>query len=241
MCGIIGHISKDPSPSRSVTQMDLARLAHRGPDGSGIYANSHVQLGHTRLSIIDLTDAARQPMSSHDGRHVVTYNGEIYNHLELRAELEALGEIFYSHSDTEVLLVAYKVWGRGCVERFRGMFAFALWDNIDRTLFLARDRCGEKPLFYYRDDGSLIFASELKALLPLLEGRPRLDPAVVDLYLHYQYVPEPMTLLAGVHKLPAAHTLFLSRENWHATPQRYWNVETTVAAEPMPSDSAGLF
>lgn len=218
----------------------MSRLAHRGPDGSGVYTNDHVQFGHTRLSIIDLTDAGRQPMVSQDGRYVVTYNGEIYNHLELKEELEALGEQFFTHSDTEVLLVAYKVWGQQCVKRFRGMFAFAIWDNVDKSIFLARDRCGEKPLLYHRDGESLSFASELKALVPMLATRPDLDPAVVDMYLHYQYVPEPFTLLKGVQKLPAAHTLFVSAENWQAEPQRYWNVENIAGSESLPTDTPSI-
>jgi asparagine synthase (glutamine-hydrolysing) len=179
-------------------------------------------------------------MASHDGRYVVTYNGEIYNHLELRAELESLGEQFFSHSDTEVLLFAYKVWGNKCVDHFRGMFAFALWDNEDKTLFLARDRSGEKPLFYYRDGTRLTFASELKALLPLLEVRPELDVSIVDMYLHYQYVPEPYTLLKGVRKLPAAHTLLLTLDDWQTVPQRYWNVENIVDSEPAPNDTSEI-
>lgn len=240
MCGIIGIICKAPIETASLYQVDLDRLLHRGPDGTGIYTNDHVQFGHTRLAIIDLTDAGHQPMSSRDGRYVVTYNGEIYNHLELRAELEAVGEQFFTHSDTEVLLAAYKVWGRDCVRRFRGMFAFALWDNADKTLFLARDRCGEKPLFYHLDGDRLTFASELKALVPLLGARPALDPAAVDMYLHYQYVPEPFTLLAGVRKLPAAHTLALSVGNWQAEPQRYWDVEDIAYSGPLPSDMPGI-
>lgn len=148
MCGILGFAFREPGERRSLDQQDFARLAHRGPDGSGVYANEFVQFGHTRLAIIDLSDAGCQPMASHDGRFVVTFNGEIYNYLELRAELKALGESFYTQSDTEVLLVAYARWGRDCVKRFRGMFAFVLWDNRERTLFLARDRCGERPLFF---------------------------------------------------------------------------------------------
>lgn len=240
MCGIIGSIYKNPAQRQPLTEAAISRLAHRGPDGSGAFTNAHVQFGHTRLSIIDLTDAGRQPMASSDGRYVVTYNGEIYNHLELREELEALGEQFLTRSDTEVLLVAYKVWGRDCVKRLRGMFAFALWDNADKTIFLVRDRCGEKPLFYHRDGERLTFASELKALVPLLETRPDLDPTVVDMYLHYQYVPEPYTLLKGVHKLPAAHTLLLSLDDWQAEPQRYWNVENISEAEPAPNDTTEI-
>lgn len=244
MCGIIGLVSSAPASShKRLDDADLVPLAHRGPDARGIFASGQVQLGHVRLSIIDLSEGGRQPKSSTDGRYVVTFNGEIYNYLELRAELEALGEQFYSQSDTEVLLVAYKVWGADCVCRFRGMFAFALWDEVEKTIFLARDRCGEKPLFYYRDEKQLVFASEIKALVPLLDTRPALDPAVVDMYLHYQFVPEPYTLLSGVYKLPAAHTLVLSSADWQAAPKPYWNVETCASQfkEKVPTDTAGIF
>jgi len=215
-------------------------LAHRGPDGSGLYTDPHIQFGHTRLAIIDLTEGGHQPMSYGDGRYVITYNGEIYNYRELRTELEATGERFVSRSDTEVLLAAYKVWGRECVAHFRGMFAFALWDEREKSLFLARDRCGEKPLFYYRDDQCLAFASELKGLLPLLTSRPSLDLSVVDMYLHYQYVPEPFTLLHGVHKIPAGHTLMLSLGNWFAEPVRYWSVEEPGKITGLPTDTPGI-
>lgn len=240
MCGIVGRAYKGAATRKPLSEEILNKLAHRGPDGLGVYTSDYVQFGHVRLSIIDLTDAGRQPMACHDGRYVVTYNGEIYNYLELRAELEALGEHFFTHSDTEVLLVAYKMWGRDCVKRFRGMFAFAIWDNTDKTIFFARDRCGEKPLFYHRDDECITFASELKALVPMLKTKPDLDPAVVDMYLHYQYVPEPFTLLKGVHKLPAAHTLIISADSWQSTPQRYWSVEDIVDSEPVPTDTQGI-
>ncbi|MGJ3522809.1 asparagine synthase (glutamine-hydrolyzing) [Nitratidesulfovibrio sp. D1] len=240
MCGILGVVHREPATRAPLGSADLALLAHRGPDGSGTYADRQALLGHTRLAIIDLTEAGRQPMVSPDGRYVVTFNGEIYNHIELRVELEALGECFVTHSDTEVLLSAYKVWGRDCVQRFRGMFAFALWDAVDHTLFLARDRCGEKPLFYWRDAGRIVFASELKALIPLLDKRPSLDPSMVDLYLHYQYVPEPHTLLLGVHKLPPAHTMFLVDADWSAAPRRYWDVEDIADNVRVPDSEADI-
>jgi asparagine synthase (glutamine-hydrolysing) len=241
MCGILGSIWRDQRfDHHRLDEHDLHRLSHRGPDGQGSFTSEHVQLGHTRLAIVDLTDAGHQPMSSSDGRYVVTFNGEIYNHVELRSELEARGERFFTQSDTEVLLVAYRQWGRDCVTRFRGMFAFALWDKKETTLLLARDRCGEKPLFYHRDRETLTFASELKALVPLLKQRPALEPAVVDMYLHYQYVPEPFTLLEGVRKLPAAHTLTVSLANWQAEPQRYWNVESVSYGGCIPVDTSGI-
>ena len=240
MCGIIGFIHRqtinnalNQAQVRPVlSQTDINRLAHRGPDGTGVYSDEYIQFGHARLSIIDLTEAGHQPMHSHDGRYVVTYNGEIYNHLELRAELERLGETFHSHSDTEVLLSAYKVWGEACVKRFRGMFAFVIWDKHEKQAFLARDRCGEKPLFYHFNEQRLLFASELKALIPLLDQRPDLDPSVVDMYLHYQYVPEPSTLLKGVHKLAAGHSVKIATDHWQLHPTAYWCVEDVV--DPLP-------
>ena len=150
---------------------------------------------------------------------------EAYKSAGYKKALEALGETFVSHSDTEVLLAAYKVWGASCVQRFIGPFAFVIWDQDTRQAFLARDRCGEKPLFYYFDQKTLVFASELKGLIPLLSSRPALNPAAVDMYLHYQYVPEPLTLLQGVQKLAAGHTVTLSVDQWQATPVRYWSVE----------------
>ncbi len=240
MCGIIGRCYRQPAQRSPFTEKDLATLAHRGPDGSGVYNKPHIQFGHTRLAIIDLTEGGHQPMTYADGHYVVTYNGEIYNYLELRSELEAKGERFVSRSDTEVLLAAYSVWGHECVTHFRGMFAFALWDEREKTLFLARDRCGEKPLFYHRDENVFSFASELKGLVPLLAERASLDPSVVDMYLHYQFVPEPFTLLQGVHKLPAGHTLELSLDNWNAEPVRYWSIEETPKITGLPTDTSGI-
>jgi len=238
MCGIIGRFQRSAGRRQDLTDDDLRRLAHRGPDGSGVYADAHVQFGHLRLAIIDLTEGGRQPMKFAGGRYVVTYNGEIYNYLELRSELEALGERLETRSDTEVLLAAYKAWGPACVRRFRGMFAFALWDTVGKTIFLARDRCGEKPLFFHRDRECITFASELKGLLPLLGAQPSLDSAVADMYLHYQYVPEPFTLLEGVHKLPAGHTLLVSLDDWDARPRRYWSVEDIAEPPGLPRDAA---
>lgn len=240
MCGIIGRFFKRESSRFDLTPKDLASIKHRGPDSSGVYTNTNIQFGHTRLAIIDLTASGCQPMTYGGDRFVVTYNGEIYNYLELKTELESKGEKFSSHSDTEVVLAAYKVWGLDCVKRFRGMFAFALWDEEKKSLFLARDRCGEKPFFFHRGDECFSFASELKGLLPLLGSTPELNPAIVDMYLHYQYVPEPFTLLEGIQKLPAAHYLLLSSETWNSEPTRYWELENPPIIEEIPTDSNAL-
>jgi asparagine synthase (glutamine-hydrolysing) len=231
MCGILGLIHRCAESRPPLSSQLVSNLAHRGPDDTGAYSDDHVQFGHTRLSIIDLTDSGHQPMLSQEGRYVVTYNGEIYNYLELRTELETVGASFVSHSDTEVLLAAYHAWGRDCVKRFVGMFAFVIWDTHEQVVFVARDRCGEKPLFYQFNDKQFTFASELKGLLPLLNERPTLNPVAVDQYLHYQYVPEPTTLLQGIHKLPAGHWMVIRLADWRAEPQMYWCVEE--AAEPV--------
>jgi asparagine synthase (glutamine-hydrolysing) len=218
----------------------LDSLLHRGPDARGTFTDDHVQFGHTRLSIIDLTDAARQPMQSADDRYVITFNGEIFNYLELKAELGLAGFRFASQSDTEVLLTAYHAWGSDCVSRFRGQFAFVIWDKKQKTVFLGRDPCGEKPLFYHQTYESLAFASELKGLMPLIGSRPDLNVEAVDMYLHYQYVPEPHTLLKGVHKLAAGHTLMLSLDDWDASPKCYWSVEQVKEPKPNTNDTASI-
>ncbi len=231
MCGILGLIHRNADTRPPLEAQFVSKLAHRGPDDFGSYSDTHVQFGHTRLSIIDLTAAGHQPMISHQGRYAVTYNGEIYNYLELRSELETLGARFTSHSDTEVLLAAYHAWGYECVKRFIGMFAFVIWDTQAQVAFIARDRCGEKPLFYQFNDKRLAFASELKGLLPLLDERPALNPVAIDQYLHYQYVPEPTTLLQGIHKLAAGYSMTITLTDWQAKPEMYWSVETS--AEPI--------
>jgi len=222
VCGILGILKFKDIPA-TLDVSALAPIRHRGPDGEGLYHDNRISLGHTRLAVLDLSGQAKQPMLSHDGRYAITYNGEIYNYPELRSRLEAAGAKFVTRSNTEVALEAYRYWGKDCVTHFRGTFAFALWDTLEETLFLARDRCGERPLIYYRDAERFIFASEIKALAPLLPYKPELDPVTVDMYLHYQYTPEPFTLLQGVRKLPAAHTLTLTRDLPQAEPQRYWS------------------
>jgi asparagine synthase (glutamine-hydrolysing) len=234
MCGIVGIIScnlKDNINLNVVTDL----LHHRGPDDKGIWCDDrNIQLGHTRLSILDLTPLGHQPMSYQDGRFWITFNGEIYNYLELRQELLNLGHHFVSQTDTEVILAAYSQWGVDCLGKLRGMFAFGIWNTESKTLFLARDRVGEKPLYYWYDIDKLYFASELKALISLLPQTPELDPIAVDLYLHYQYVPEPRTPLLGVNKLPAANYLLIDIENWQIKPKCYWSLEAIKPIEGNP-------
>lgn len=237
MCGILGIVSRSPGSFRRLSPEDVGRLRHRGPDGQGLYNDESASLGHTRLSILDLSERACQPMASANGRYICVFNGEIYNYLELSQRLVALGQTLTTTSDTEVLVAAYAQWGKECLPLLRGMFAFAIWDTQERRLFAARDRCGEKPFFYWQDAHSFLFASELKGLVPLLPHKPALNAEAVDLYLHYQYVPEPWTLLEGVQKLPAGHYLELDCERWVLRQERYWRVDDF---EALPGDAPRL-
>ena len=166
MCGIAGKISWSQPPALDQVRAMTGEMWRRGPDADGFFSNNFVAFGHRRLAIIDLSETGRQPMADHTGHYWITFNGEIYNFGEVRRELEQSGAQFRSTSDTEVILEAYKRWGDECLQRFNGMFAFALWDNLKQRCLLARDRLGKKPLFYATvGNGDLIFASELKALL----------------------------------------------------------------------------
>lgn len=201
-----------------------AAMAHRGPDGQGVWTAQGVGLGHVRLSIIDLAGSP-QPMAAGDGRAMLVFNGEIYNYRELREELRAAGATFRTDGDSEVILAAWQRWGADCLPRLHGMFAFAIHDLEARTLFLARDRLGVKPLFYAPlSDGSLAFASELKGLLahPLL--RREVDPLAIEDYLAWGYVPDHRSILAGVHKLPAGHSLLLRHDAPLPRPRQWWDV-----------------
>jgi asparagine synthase (glutamine-hydrolysing) len=242
MCGIAGVLAAEGGPGeadRRALGAALGRLCHRGPDDEGTFADAGLLLGHRRLSILDLSPAGHQPMASPDGRFVVTFNGEIYNYLELRAELAGAGFAFHTGTDTEVLLAAFARWGRGCLARLRGMFALALWDRRERTLFLARDRVGEKPLYWWRDGARFAFASEMRGLLELLPARPALAPDAVDQFLHWQYVVEPATLLQGVRRLPAGHSLTLGPGAWDAAPEPYWELERAAPLERDPVEALG--
>ncbi len=226
MCGIAGifHLStpKPVDPARVERMCDA--IAHRGPDGYGVWTAQGVALGHRRLSIIDLAGSP-QPMASTDGRAMLVFNGEIYNFRELRGELRALGARFHTDGDSEVILAAWQQWGPDCLRRLHGMFAFAIYDLDQRTLFLARDRLGVKPLFHAQlSDGSLIFGSELKALTghPLL--RRELDPLAVEDYLAWGYVPDTRSILKGVGKLAAGHYLLLRHDAPMPAPVRWWDI-----------------
>lgn len=232
MCGIAGifHIetAKPVDPERVRRMTDA--IEHRGPDGSGVWTAPGVGLGHRRLSIIDLGGGA-QPMLSDDGQIAVTFNGEIYNFQDLRRQLELAGYAFRTDSDTEVILHSWRHWGPECLSYFHGMFAFALYDASNRLLFMARDRLGVKPLHYAQlSDGSVIFGSELKALLahPALRREP--DLSAIDDYLAFGYVPDHNCLVRGVSKLPAGHYLVLQQGKPMPQPTEYWDIDFSARA-----------
>jgi asparagine synthase (glutamine-hydrolysing) len=241
MCGIAGLFR--PGGAEEATLSDIAermsdRLVHRGPDAGGIWvhAPAGIAFSHRRLAVIELSEAGLQPMRSDCGRLTITFNGEIYNHIDIRAELEATGAApnWRGHSDTETLLYAIRKWGvAAALRRFSGMFAFALWDERDRTLTLARDRFGEKPLFYGWSGGDLVFASELKALSVHPAWSASLDRAAMTSFMRYSYVPAPSTIWSGIKKLPSAsYATFeanVSAGNMPAV-KSYWSLRDTVVA-----------
>lgn len=239
MCGITGIF--DTRGRRDIDRAALARMNeaqhHRGPDEGGVHVEPGVGLGHRRLSIIDLS-TGQQPLYNEDGSVCVVFNGEIYNYRELIPELQALGHVFHTRSDTEVIVHAWEAWGEACVTRFRGMFAFALWDRNRETLFLARDRLAVKPLFYaLLPDGSFLFGSELKALLAHGGLARDLDPLAVEEYFALGYIAEPRTIFRGAKKLPPAHTLLLERGRPPGEPREYWDVRFSLD-NPLGLDDA---
>lgn len=226
MCGLAGLFD---CFDRAIVDRRLLRrmtdaLVHRGPDGNGFYIAPGIGLGHRRLSIIDL-EGGDQPLFNEDRSVCVVFNGEIYNFKQLMTQLIELGHVFRTRCDTEVIVHAWEEWGKACLDRFNGMFAFALWDERREILFLARDRLGEKPLYYsFRSDGTLLFASELKSLLcdPLIPGE--LDPFAIEEFFAYGYIPDPRTIYKNVHKLPPAHYLLVRRGAEPGPPREYWNL-----------------
>lgn len=229
MCGIIGFWA-DVAPALAIAKRMARRIESRGPDDAGVWtdAANGLALAHRRLSILDLSPAGHQPMPSPCGRYILVYNGEIYNHQDLRADLEIEGGAFAwrGHSDTETLLAALRHWGvQGALERLNGMFAFALWDTAERTLFLARDRMGEKPLYYGRSGDTFLFGSELKALAAHPDWRGEVDRDALALYMRHNYVPAPWSIYRGIAKLPPAHFVTIREVGRHVSdPICYWDL-----------------
>lgn len=233
MCGITGIF--DTRGPRDISLAVLQRMNdsqhHRGPDEGSLHLEPGLGLGHRRLSIIDIA-TGQQPLFNEDGSVVVVFNGEIYNYQSLIPELQALGHVFKTKSDTEVIVHAWESWGVDCVQRFRGMFAFALWDRNKQTLFIARDRLGVKPFYYaLLDDGTLLFGSELKSLVAHGGLRRDIDPLAVEEYFALGYVAEPRTIFKQAKKLPPAHTLLIRRGETVREPRRFWDVRFSLDAK----------
>jgi asparagine synthase (glutamine-hydrolysing) len=241
MCGIAGIASLTDEPSDPGETVRLAcsmagTLTHRGPDDGGVWAspNGTAVLAHRRLSIVDLSPLGRNPMLWDHGRLAITFNGEIYNFLELRSELERAGHRFRSRTDTEVILAAYDQWGVDCIQRFAGMFAFALWDERRRRLWVVRDRLGKKPLYYAECGSSLVFGSELKAFAAHPRFPRTLDGEALRLYLRFGYIPAPYTIFQEARKLEPAH--YLVCEAGQVSLTRYWDPLTFAAPHPARTD-----
>ena len=239
MCGIVGIW--DSRGSRVIERSVLVRMnetqRHRGPDETGVHLAPGIALGHQRLSIIDIA-TGQQPLFNEDRSVVVVYNGEIYNYGELIPELTALGHVFHTRSDTEVIVHAWEAWGEACVDRFRGFFAFVLWDERQQVLFLARDRLGVKPLYYAAlPDGQWLFGSELKSLLAHGGLGREIDPRSVEDYFALGYVPEPRTIFTSALKLAPGHSLCLRRGQPAPVPRRYWDLRFTGANKISAQDA----
>ena len=226
MCGIYGYFSTKAKIDHDILRAMGNALRHRGPDGDGEEIQQSAEwglgLGHTRLSIIDLSPAGKQPMCNEDGTIWITYNGEIYNFRELRVELQRKGHCFRSNSDTEVIIHLYEEKGVQCLDRLNGMFAFAIWDGSKKTLFLARDRIGKKTLHYCRYDGGIVFGSEIKALLKHPEVVREIDPGSLSKYLSYEYVPAPDTIFKSIRKIRPGH--FLLYKDGDLRTEKYWDL-----------------
>ena len=228
MCGFIGFsgITRD---NKKVIECMQDRIFHRGPDAGGSYLGDGITLGFRRLSIIDLADGA-QPMSNEDGRYTIVFNGEIYNFMSLRDELTALGHVFATKCDTEVVIHGYEEFGEAIVDRLRGMFAFAIWDSVEKSLFCARDFFGIKPFYYsVTDKGDLVFGSEIKALLEHPDLIPEVNPDALRPYLSFQYSSGATTFFRGINKLPPAHTL--TYKNGEISIRRYWDIDFDADGE----------
>jgi asparagine synthase (glutamine-hydrolysing) len=235
MCGIVGvfNTGRREPVGRGLLQRMTDAIQHRGPDGSGVFLDQEVGLGHRRLAIIDLSSAAKQPMATPDGRYVMTYNGEVYNYRELRAELETHEVRFRSNGDTEVVLQAFALWGEAAIERFNGMFAFAVWDTLERRLLLARDRYGVKPLYYAERSGTFVFASEIKALLSHPAVSAELDLEGLLEYFTFQNFFTQRSFFRGVRLLPPATIMTVSSDGT-ATSRRYWDFCFEEPQRPEP-------
>ena len=232
MCGIAGFLHLNGAAADAVTVKRMTdAIAHRGPDGEGVFVEGAAAIGHRRLAIIDLSPAGAQPMHSIDGRYVLSYNGEVFNFVELRRELEAAGFAFRSRTDSEVVLNAYAHWGAACLSRFNGMFAFAIWDRDRKSLFLGRDRYGIKPVYYASANGTFAFGSEVKAILEVPGMRRGLDREALLEYFTFQNYLTSRTLFEGVRMLPAGTYLTIGMDGGEPKLTRYWDFDFREPAE----------
>ena len=230
MCGITGFwntsLELNIDELRAIAQRMSDTMLNRGPDSGGIWVDeaAGIALGHRRLAIVDLSPEGHQPMISADGRYAIVFNGEIYNFLELRQQLTQYGHKFRGHSDTEIMLVGFSQWGvEAAIERFNGMFAFALWDRQERLLHLGRDRLGEKPLYYGWMGQTFLFGSELKALKAHPSFQAEISRDALTLFFRYKNIPSPYSIYKGVYKLPPATLLTWNGTNSHPAPVPYWS------------------
>ena len=223
MCGIAGftQFSHQFGGEHSLREMGNV-LIHRGPDAGGVYLDDEIGLCHRRLSIIDLSDMGIQPMVSTNDQYIISFNGEIYNFQYLREELVNKGYQFKSHTDTEVLLALYEHHGKALLEKINGMFAFAIWDKVKKKLFIARDRIGKKPLYYYKIENDVVFSSELKSILTLKDVPREIRPDALYDFFAYQYVPDPKTIFKGIFKLEPGHYLEITENSFEKS--QYWNI-----------------
>ena len=235
MCGIVGLVSTTPVADRSRLELARDTIVHRGPDSAGVWwsADQRIGFAHRRLAIIDLSPAGHQPMESPERDTVIVFNGEIYNYQDLRRELQQKGHVFRSQSDTEVILAAYREWGDDCIARLNGAFAFAIHDIARQRVLMARDRAGEKPLFYAADRDGLRFGSEIKALLTLVPQAVRVNALALDCYLGSGYVPRDLCMVEGIHKLQPGQSLAYDLASATCRCWQYWDLP-----EPMFSYQA---
>ncbi len=233
MCGITGLIRYRRGNIRAMVKAMRDTFPYRGPDdkGSWVHPEKMVALGHRRLSILDPSPAGHQPMRDGDNGLIIVYNGEVYNYLEIRRELEEKGHRFITGTDTEVILKAFVEWGEACLHRFNGMFAFAIWQEQEQRLFLARDRLGIKPLYYYENNSGFYFASEIKAILAVLPGALAVRDELVDAYMSFGYVPGEDTLLKGVKRLLPGHCMFKKMTGGVESSRKYWDLDFTTCED----------
>jgi asparagine synthase (glutamine-hydrolysing) len=227
MCGLVGIIGLSKEASELKIQAMNERIAHRGPDAEGFFIEDGIALAHRRLSIIDLSTGANQPLFDHSNRYVIVFNGEIYNYLEVKTQLEYQ---WTSNSDTEVILASYIKWGKACLEKLNGMFAFAIWDKVEQELFIARDRLGVKPLYYAQVDGVLVFASEIRSILSSELVEAKLDKNNLNEYLRFLNISTPKTLIENIVQLcPGKYLVYKNNE---LSINTYWS----LLANPKPNN-----